>query len=129
MSNSKQTNQNSKKRAPSLDSMIKFFLNQYEFATKKDINRVLKKIEELEKMLNGGKPASSKSKKGGNGNSKNKSASDEVLEVISEIGEGANFSEIQAKTQFEDKKLRNIIYRLTKQGKIRRQKRGIYVAA
>ena len=126
MQNSKQ---NSKKRAPSLDSMITFFLNQYELATKKDINRLIKKIEELEKMVNGGKPATRKTRQTRNKNAKSKSASEEVFAVISEIGEGANFSEIQAQTRFEEKKLRNIIYRLTKQGKIRRKQRGVYVPA
>ncbi len=124
MQNSKQ---NSKKRTPSLDSMITYFLNQYELATKKDINRLIKKIDELEKVVTGGKPAASKTSRTRSKNAKSKSASEQVLAAISEIGYGANFSEIQAKTQFEEKKLRNIIYRLTKQGKIRRKQRGIYV--
>jgi DNA-binding transcriptional regulator PaaX len=39
------------------------------------------------------------------------------------------FAEIQAKTGFDEKKIRNIIFRLNKTGKIKRKTRGIYVAA
>lgn len=116
-----------KKRAPSFDSMIKFFLKQYNFATKQDINRVVQKLENLEKVVANGTPLSQKSTRSQLRTTKNRSASDIVIDVISEFGNGANFSDIQSKTQFEDKKLRNIIYRLTKQGKIERKKRGVYL--
>ncbi len=116
-----------KKRSPSFDSMIKFFLKQYDFATKQDINRVVQKLENLEKVVANGTPLSQKASRSLIRSTKNRSASDMVIDVISEFSSGANFSDIQSKTQFEDKKLRNIIYRLTKQGKIQRKKRGIYL--
>jgi len=117
-----------KKRSQSFDSMIKFFLKQYNFATKQDINRVVQKLESLEKIIHSGASSSARTRSQGK-TLKNKSASDVVIEVIMDIGSGANFTDIQAKTQYEDKKLRNIIYRLTKQGKIRRKKRGLYLPA
>jgi predicted transcriptional regulator of viral defense system len=43
--------------------------------------------------------------------------------------DGARLADIKSKTDYDEKKLRNIIYRLGKQGKITRKKRGIYVAA
>jgi len=56
-------------------------------------------------------------------------ASNIVLEVIKETGdEGVNFAEIKDKTGFDEKKIRNIIFRLNKLGKIKRKNRGIYVA-
>jgi len=56
-------------------------------------------------------------------------SSDEALEVIKRFKKGVGFANIQARTGFEDKKLRNIIYRLHKMGKIVRQSRGLYIAS
>ncbi|MCF8023887.1 MAG: hypothetical protein K9J79_12315 [Desulfobacteraceae bacterium] len=113
-----------RKRNPSFDSMIKFFLKHYNIATKQDISRLAEKIESLEKSIQK-MPAAQKSS---TAQEKAKSASDVVLNIIKNIGGGASFSDIKARTDFDDKKLRNIIYRLNKQGKIRRKKRGTYVA-
>ena len=50
--------------------------------------------------------------------------------VIADAVDDLNgFSDIQAKTGFGDKKIRNIIFRLNKIGKIKRKSRGIYIAA
>lgn len=117
-----------KRRAPSFDTMIKFFLKQYNFATKQDIHRLVQKVENLERLISSGASSSTRTRSQGK-TLKHKSASDLVIDVISDIGSGANFADIQSKTQYEDKKLRNIIYRLTKQGKIRRKKRGLYLPA
>ncbi|MFP4194234.1 MAG: hypothetical protein ACOCQI_01290 [Desulfosalsimonas sp.] len=114
-----------RKRAPSLDSMIKFFLKHYNIPTKKDINRLSEKIDALEKSLH--KMAAVQ--KSGATQQRAKSASDVVLNVIKNISGGASFSDIKSRTDFDDKKLRNIIYRLNKQGKIKRKKRGTYVAS
>ncbi|MFW6052383.1 MAG: hypothetical protein ACOC8I_00605 [Desulfosalsimonas sp.] len=114
-----------RKRTPSLDSMIKFFLKHYNIPTKKDINRLSEKIESLEKTVH----KMTAAQKSGPGQQKAKSASDVVLNVIRNINGGASFSDIKSRTDFDDKKLRNIIYRLNKQGKIKREKRGTYVAA
>jgi len=56
-------------------------------------------------------------------------ASDTVLEVIKKFEDGASFAEIKSRTGFEEKKLRNIIFRLNNTGKIKRKERGIYVAS
>ncbi len=119
---------NRKKQLQSFDSVIRHFLRQYNFATKQDIDRLMQKIENLERHLTAGHPAG---KNPGEDAcpTRNGSATDTVMDVIAGIGSGANFAEIQEKTQFTDKKLRNIIYRLNKQGKIRRKKRGVYIPA
>ncbi len=117
-----------KKQSYSFDSIFRNFLKQYNFATKQDIDKLIQRIDRLEKnIINAGMDRKSA---GTNENTPgNRPASDRVIDVIAGIDTGANFAEIQKKTQFEDKKLRNIIYRLTKQGKIVRKKRGVYLTA
>ena len=56
-------------------------------------------------------------------------AVDMVFETIKRSREGMRFADIQAKTGFGEKKIRNIIFRLNKIGKIKRKSRGIYIAA
>ena len=56
-------------------------------------------------------------------------AVDMVFDTIKRSRKGLGFSDIQAKTGFGDKKIRNIIFRLSKIGRIKRKSRGIYVAA
>jgi hypothetical protein len=56
-------------------------------------------------------------------------AVDMVFDVIKRSRNGIGFADIQAKTGFGDKKIRNIIFRLNKVGKIKRKNRGIYIAA
>ncbi|MDJ0828480.1 MAG: hypothetical protein QNI92_01445, partial [Desulfobacterales bacterium] len=55
-------------------------------------------------------------------------ASDTVLNVIKRFKQGIGFAQIQARTTYDEKKLRNIIFRLHKLGKITRKSRGIYTA-
>ena len=56
-------------------------------------------------------------------------STDKALEIIKRFKKGVGFADIQARTGFEEKKLRNIIYRLHKMGKIERKSRGLYIAA
>ncbi len=56
-------------------------------------------------------------------------ASDIVLEAVKRSKKGVDFNQLQSKTGFEDKKLRNIIFRLNKLKKIKRKSRGIYIIA
>lgn len=113
-----------RKRNPSFDAMIKFFIKHYNIATRQDISKLAEKIDSLEKTV-----AKMAAHGPAAGKDKTKSSSDVVLNVIRNMDGGAGFSDIKARTDFDDKKLRNIIYRLNKQGKIQRKKRGIYVAA
>jgi len=54
-------------------------------------------------------------------------SSDMVLDVIKRFRKGVSFAQVQERTGFEEKKLRNIIFRLHKMGKIVRKSRGIYI--
>ena len=55
-------------------------------------------------------------------------ASDKVFEIIKRFKSGVGFADIQSRTGFDEKKLRNIIFRLNKFGRIERKSRGIYIA-
>ena len=121
----------------SFDAMIKFFMQYYNIPTRKDINKLATKIDKLEKLVKMSM-ANAKSRRitvGTTGKGKattGKTAmtsSDIVLEVIKRFRKGAGFSEIQTRTGFGEKKLRNIIFRLHKMGKIVRKSRGVYVAS
>jgi predicted transcriptional regulator of viral defense system len=54
-------------------------------------------------------------------------ATEQVLKLINASKKGVDIITIKEKTGFEDKKLRNIIFRANKEGKIQRANRGIYV--
>lgn len=113
-----------KRREPSFDAMIRLFMQKYDIATKQDINRLTRKIEDLERAISkmsGAKEPTSRAEKG-------QSAAEVVLNVIKDIGDGATIADIKAQTDYDDKKVRNIVHRLNKEGKIKRKKRGVYVA-
>ncbi|MCK4388648.1 MAG: hypothetical protein KAV83_00230 [Desulfobacterales bacterium] len=65
-------------------------------------------------------PAAKKGKAG--------TASEQVVKIIRRGKEGVDVPTLIKKSGFEDKKMRNIINRVLKQGKIRRVARGVYVA-
>ncbi len=56
-------------------------------------------------------------------------ATDQVINIIKRAKKGIDAPTLIKKTGFEDKKIRNILMRASKQRKIKRAARGIYVAA
>lgn len=117
-----------KSKPVSFDGMVKFFLQYYNIPTKKDIDKIadhLTRLEQMMKALSNSKPVRSASS--AKRRRVSPTASDMVLAVIKQYKNGVDISQIQAKTGFEEKKLRNIIYRLNKTGQIRRKNRGIYI--
>ncbi len=54
-------------------------------------------------------------------------ATDQVLSIIKRSKKGVNNATLMTKTGFNQKKVRNILQRTYKQGKIKRVKKGIYV--
>jgi len=122
-----------KGKTVSFDAMVKFFMQNYNIPTTKDVEKLIARLDRLEKLVK--TSAYAKNRRYARGISAGAlgrpamSASDMVLEIIRKFKQGVDFSEIQARTGFEEKKLRNIIYRLTKLGKITRKSRGIYIAA
>jgi hypothetical protein len=117
-----------KGKTPSFDAMVKFFMRQYNIPTKKDVDRLLTRLDRLENMI---KQAALSPDNAGVRIGRRKTALtaiDVVLDVIKRSKQGIGFADIQAKTGFEEKKIRNIIFRLNKIGKIKRKSRGIYIA-
>ena len=125
-----------RKKPVSFDAMVKFFMSTYDIPTKKDINKMMDRLDRLEKLI---RTTASYGKKkrgvapnfaGGKGLQGKvvATASDEVFNVIKSFNNGTGFPEIQDITGFGDKKIRNILFRLNKLGKIRRKSRGIYIA-
>ena len=60
---------------------------------------------------------------------KTATAADTIFEVIKSNKAGIDTSDLIKETDFEEKKVRNIIYKLKKQNKIKAAKRGVYVAS
>jgi hypothetical protein len=113
----------------SFDAMVKFFIRQYGIPTKRDVDRLIEKLDRIEALVKtSGGAVSRKAARKGRGKS-TVTASDTVFNAIKSFRQGAGFSDIQTKTGFDEKKLRNIIFRLNKLNKIKRKSRGIYIIA
>jgi hypothetical protein len=112
-----------KGKSVSFDAMVKFFMHTYEIPTKRDVEKLMARLDRLESLLTA--PAAVRAPAARRRPAL--PAADAVLEVIKRSKQGLKFSDIQAKTGFADKKIRNIIFRLNKLGKIKRHSRGVYV--
>jgi hypothetical protein len=122
-----------KGKTVSFDAMVKFFMQQYGIPTKKDLDKLVDRMDRLEKVISNAVSMGSRYARNAGGGSKGRggeaSASDIVLGIISKSKEPIGIPEIREKTGFGDKKLRNIIFRLYKNGTIARKQRGRYVAS
>ncbi|MEX1352314.1 MAG: hypothetical protein AB1Z31_31840 [Desulfobacterales bacterium] len=56
-------------------------------------------------------------------------ATDEILKIIRRSKKGVDAPTLIKKTGFNQKKVRNILFRTYKQGKIKRLEKGIYIGA
>ncbi len=120
-----------KSKAVSFDAMVKFFMQTYQVPTRRDVDKLIERLDHLEKMIKAAGSAGRTRRPPTGPASRAKvalSASEAVFEVIKPYKEGVGFGEIQEKTGFGEKKLRNIIFRLNKMDKIKRVSRGVYVA-
>jgi len=118
-----------KKENITFHAMAKFFLQNYDIPTRKVFDKINTRLDRIEKMVKAMNRAPSRQGSlHGRVNRSRMTASNEVLDVIKEYKEGVGFAEIQNRTGFNDKKIRNIIFRLDKLGKIKRISRGIYLA-
>lgn len=118
-----------KGKSVSFDAMVKFFMNNYNIPTKRDVEALMVRLDRIERLI----VASGSGKARSNGKASDKqgvaTASDLVLEIIQRYPEGVGFSEIKLQAGYGDKKLRNILFRLHKLGKIKRISRGVYARA
>lgn len=126
-----------KGKSPSLDVIMRFLLQRYSIPTKEDIEKLGKRMERLEEALKANLVAAGKAKKpvAVKAAAKKKevqrgrakmTATEKILSVIKRSADGADIAVLKTKTGFEDKKIRNIVFRLAKQGTIKRAGRGVY---
>lgn len=115
-------------KSVSFDAMVKFFMSAYQIPTKRDVEAINARLDRIEKLLQAATAARSRRSTAARNAVKpsGATASDAVLEVIRKNQDGIRFSEIQIKTGFDEKKLRNIIFRLHKLNRIKRINRGVY---
>ena len=117
-----------KGKAISFDAMVKFFMQNYNIPTKKDVDQLMIRLDRLENLIKSSMgPYNAKTQNARRSSSL--TAVDIVLDTIKRSNQGIDYSQIQVKTGFDEKKIRNIIFRLNKTGKIKRKSRGIYIAA
>ena len=118
-----------KGKSVSFDAMVKVFIQPYNIPTRKDFDRLLQRLEQLEQLIK----AQDAGARGGRRSKAPHTAAattamDPVLAIIQRAKDGATVVEIKTKTGYDDKKIRNIIFRLTKLGRIERKSRGVYTA-
>jgi hypothetical protein len=56
-------------------------------------------------------------------------ATEQILKIVRRSRKGVDVPMLKTKTGFDDKKVRNIVFRASKEGKINKVGRGIYVGA
>ena len=113
-------------------------------AVAKDLKRLIQKTEKMIKQLEKPdkaqaakkpkakkveKPAAGKAKKPVAGKAEKVTAADTVLAIIKRSRNGIDEATLRNKTGFEGRKIRDLIYRLKKQGKIKSERKGLYVKA
>lgn len=125
-------------KSVSFDAMIKFFMIRFEIPTRQDIQRIMNRLDQMEKTIKksagnskprrtGSAPTTDSPRRTVRDTSSN--ASEIVLKAIRESADGLCYADISERTHFDEKKIRNVLHRLHKTGKIRRKSRGVYVAA
>ena len=113
----------------SFDAMVKFFMQNYDIPTKKDVERLNAKLDRLENLVKQSSLNANNARAIHTRRRTALTAVDIILDTIKHSRQGLGFADIQAKTGFDEKKIRNIIFRLNKTGKIKRKSRGIYISA
>jgi len=117
-------------KAVSFDAMVKFFMRNYDIPTKKDVELLIERIDRIEDLIRKNYGMRKRAVKNKVPSVKTaESASDKVLKIVESSREGVTISDIRTSTGYGDKKLRNIIFRLHKLGRIKRKSRGIYISA
>ena len=90
-------------------------------------DKMIKRLEKLEKAQVAKKPKAKAVKKAVAKKRAKLSASGTVLAIIKRSRKGVDTTALKKKTDFEGRKIRDITYRLRKQGKIKRDRKGVHV--
>ena len=112
----------------SFDAMVKFFMHNYNIPTKRDIDNINLRLDRLETLIRT-LPTGNRRKASRTAGAAPQNATERVLEIIANSRDGIGIAQIREQTGYDDKKLRNIIFRLNKTEKITRIDRGRYKAA
>ena len=88
---------------------------------------LMKKVEKLDKPVASRKPRAKALPKAKA--PKKVSEGDAVLAIIRRYKEGVDGATLRKKTGFEGRKIRDIVYRLKKRGKIKVEGKGLYLKA
>ena len=93
-------------------------------------DRMIKRLEKLEKKAQAAKkPKAKKAEKPAAKEVKKATATDTVLAIVKRSRKGIDTATLEKKTGFKGRKIRDTIFRLRKQGKIKSEPKGIYVKA
>ncbi len=92
-------------------------------------DKMIKQLEKLEKPQAAKKPKAKAVKKAVAKKAARASASETILAIIKKSRKGVDKTTLIKKTGFKDSNTHTILYRLSKQGKIKSVGRGIYVKA
>jgi hypothetical protein len=106
------------------EGFIQMLLSKLDIPTKEDMDFLHARLDKMEQLLYQKQPTVKK--EGQKSRTRRKSASSIVLDVIANHPKGTDFNTVKAATGFDDKKIRNIIFRLDKIKRIKRVNRGIY---
>jgi len=101
-------------------------LKSLKLATDK-IEKLMKKVEALEKPHNLNKTSANAPSQARE--PRKTSDSDAVLAIIKRFKKGVDGATLRKRTGFEGRKMRDIVYRLKKGGKIKTVDKGIYLKA
>ena len=116
-----------------LDDLVKAFLDNYNVATRSDVDKILKRLDRLENQIRRSAakkvPATKGKKKKAAAGKRGLKAFEKVFASIRKRRKGASVADIKKDTGFDDKKVRNLIFRLNKMAKIQRVGRGVYKVA
>jgi len=92
-------------------------------------DKMIKRLEKLEKAQAAKKPKAKAAKKAIAKKPTKLSASGTVLAIIKRSRKGIDTATLEKKTGFKGRKIRDTIFRLRKQGKIKSERKGVYVKA
>jgi len=126
-----------RRKSYSVDAMVRFFLQYYSIPTKQDVEKILKRMDRLEAALKAEKVSGRTARKASGRKTAGRkgqvaegrprmTATEKVLSILRRSRKGVDVPGLKVKSGFEDKKIRNIIFRLSKQGTIKRIGRGLY---
>ena len=92
-------------------------------------DRMIKRLKKLDKAQAAKKPKAKAAKKVVVKKPAKLPASGTVLAIVKRSRKGVDTATLEKKTGFEGRKIGDIVYRLKKEGKIKSERKGVYVKA